>query len=65
MEIVDTDSDTRRITSDLSFMDNIITDCKGMRWEDIMGQVHDQWQILILAAVNLNVLLLTVHLITY
>jgi len=36
-----------------------------MRWVDITGQVHDQWQVLILAAVNLTVLLLTVHLITY
>jgi len=37
MEIVDTDRDTRRLTSDLSFLDNIIMDCKGMRWEDITG----------------------------
>jgi hypothetical protein len=40
-------------------------DCKGVRWEDITGQVHHQWQILILAAVDLTVLILTVHLITY
>jgi len=57
METVDTDSDTRRTNSDLSFLDNIIMDCKGMRREDIMGKVHDQWQVLILAAVNLTVLL--------
>lgn len=44
METVDTELDTRRLTPDLSFLDNIIMDCKGMRCEDMMGQVHDQWQ---------------------
>ena len=57
MEIVDTHSDTRRTTSDLSFVDNIIMDCNGMRREDIMAKVHEQWQVLILAAVNLVLLL--------
>jgi len=57
MEIVHTDSDTRRTTSDLSFLHNIIMDCKGMRREDITGKVHDHWQVLTLAAVNLTVLL--------
>jgi hypothetical protein len=42
METVDTELDTRRLTPDLSFLDNIIMDCKGMRCEDMMGQVHDQ-----------------------
>jgi len=40
MEIVDTYSDTRRITYDLSFLDNVITSCKGTRWVDIAGQFN-------------------------